>query len=130
MLVTLAPPRVGVAIAPRSGTLVGVKVCVPVTPDGVVDPRWGRAQRVAVATIAGGEVQDWQEFQVDWNTLHDAGSEGAHHARVATFLRDHGIEAIGVSHVGPGMRRMLETMGIRLVTDITGDARDAAVALG
>ena len=116
--------------AHRSGRLFGVKVCVPVTPDGAIDERWGRAQRVAVATIAGGEVQDWQEFQVGWDTLHDAGSEGAHHARVATFLRDNGIETIGVNHVGPGMRRMLETMGIRLVTDIAGDARDAAAALG
>ncbi len=116
--------------AHRSGRLFGVKVCVPVTPDGAIDPRWGRAQRVAVATVAGCEVQDWQEFQVDWDALHNLGSEGAHHARVATFLRDNGIEAIGVNHVGPGMRRMLETMGIRLVTDIAGDAREAAAGLG
>ena len=82
-----------------------------------------------MATVAGGAVHEWQVFQVDWDTLHDVGSEGAHHARVATFLRDNGIEAIGVNHVGPGMRRMLETMGIRLVTDIAGDARDAAASL-
>jgi predicted Fe-Mo cluster-binding NifX family protein len=107
-----------------------VKICVPITPDGAVDPRWGRAQRVAVADVVGGEVHDWQEFQVGWGILHDEGTEGAHHARVATFLRDNGIETVGVEHLGPGMHRMLETMGIRIVTDITGDARKAAAGLG
>ena len=60
-----------------------MKVCVPVTADGQVDPRWGRANRVAVAEVADCEVRDWQEFTVAWGTLHDQGTEGAHHARVA-----------------------------------------------
>jgi hypothetical protein len=52
-----------------------MKVCVPVTADGQVDPRWGRADRVAVAEVAGGEVRDWQEFTVAWGTFHDQGTE-------------------------------------------------------
>ena len=53
-----------------------MKVCVPVAADGQVDPRWGRANRVAVAEVADGEVRDWQEFTVAWGTLHDQGTEG------------------------------------------------------
>jgi len=107
-----------------------MKVCVPVTADGQVDPRWGRADRVAVAEVAGGEVRDWQEYTVAWGTLHDQGTEGAHHARVARFLRDNGIQAVGVHHVGSGMQRMLGSMAIRVVTGLSGDARSAARAAG
>jgi predicted Fe-Mo cluster-binding NifX family protein len=107
-----------------------MKVCVPVTADGGVDPRWGRADRVAVAEVADGEIRDWQEFTVGWGTLHDQGPEGAHHARVARFLRDNGVQAIAVDHVGPGMQRMLASMAIRAVTGLGGDARSAARAAG
>ena len=107
-----------------------MKVCVPVTADGQVDPRWGRADRVAVAEVADGEIRDWQEFTVGWGTLHDQGPEGAHHARVARFLRDYGIQAIAVGYVGPGMQRMLGSMAIRVVTGLGGDARCAACAAG
>ncbi len=107
-----------------------MKVCVPVTADGQVDPRWGRADRAAVAEVADGEVRDWQEFTVAWGTLHDQGTEGAHHARVARFLRDNGVQAVGVHHVGPGMQRMFGSMAIRVVTGLSGDARSAACAAG
>ena len=107
-----------------------MRVCVPVTADGQVDPRWGRADRVAVAEVTGGEIAGWQEFTVGWGALHDQGTEGAHHARVARFLRDNGIQAVGVHHVGPGMQRMLGSMAIRVVTDLSGDARSAARAAG
>ena len=92
-----AVPGGGPASARRP---VQMKVCVPVTADGQVDPRWGRAGRVAVAE-ADGEVRGWQEFTVAWGTLHDQGTEGAHHARVARFLRDNGIQAVGVHQCGP-----------------------------
>ena len=107
-----------------------MKVCVPITADGQVDTRWGRADRVAVVEVADGEIRDWQEFTVGWGTLHDQGPEGAHHARVARFLRDNGVQAIAVDHVGPGMQRMLGSMAIRVVTGLGGDARSAACAAG
>jgi predicted Fe-Mo cluster-binding NifX family protein len=99
-----------------------VKVCVPITADGQVDPRWGRANRVVVADVADGEIRDWREFTVNWETLHDQGTEGAHHARVARFLRDNQVQVIVAHHVGPGMQRMLDTMAIRLITGLGGDA--------
>ena len=107
-----------------------MKVCVPITADGQVDSRWGRADRVAVADVADGHIRDWQEFIVGWGTRHDQGTEGAHHARVARFLRDNGVEAVAVHHVGPGMQRMLGSMEIRVVSGIGGDARAAALAAG
>jgi predicted Fe-Mo cluster-binding NifX family protein len=105
-----------------------MKVCVAITADGQVDSRWGRAERVAVAEVSDGQIRDWQEFAVAWGTLHDQGSEGAHHARIARFLRDNQVQAIAAHHVGPGMERMLGSMAIRVVTGASGDARKAALA--
>jgi predicted Fe-Mo cluster-binding NifX family protein len=103
-----------------------VRACVPVSADGQVDPRWGRAERVAVADVTAGEIRGWQEFTVGWGTLHDQGTEGAHHARVARFLRENQVQGIAVHHIGPGMQRMLASMSIRAVTGLGGDARSAA----
>jgi predicted Fe-Mo cluster-binding NifX family protein len=107
-----------------------MKICVPVAPDGRVDPRWGRASRVAVADVSDGTIRDWAEFDVNWDTLHDEGSEGAHHARIARFLREHEVSVIAVDHVGPGMQRMLATMGIAIVPAGSPDAREAVAAVG
>jgi predicted Fe-Mo cluster-binding NifX family protein len=107
-----------------------MRVCVPITADGQVDPRWGRADLVAVADVADDEIRDWQEFTVAWGTLHDQGTEGAHHARVARFLRANQVQAIAADHVGPGMQRMLGSMAIQVITGVGGDARSAARAAG
>jgi len=106
-----------------------MKVCVPITGAGTVDPRWGRAERVAVADVQDGSVCDWTEFDVGWGALHDSGPEGAHHARIARFLRDHQVQTIAVDHVGAGMQRMLTTMGVRIDTGRVGDARVAVTRL-
>ena len=105
-----------------------MRVCVPITADGQVDPRWGRAQCVAVADVIDGQIRSWQEFTVGWETLHDVGTEGAHHARVARFLRENQVRAIAVHHIGPGMQRMLGSMAVRIVTGAGGDARAAAAS--
>ena len=107
-----------------------MRVCVPITADGQVDPQWGRAERVAVADVTEGQVRGWQEFTVGWGALHDQGTEGAHHARVARFLRDNQVQAVAVRHVGPGMQHMLGSMAIQVVDGLGGDARSAASAAG
>ena len=107
-----------------------MRVSVPISADGQVDPRRGQADRVAVADVVDGEIRSWQEFTVAWGALHDQRTEGAHHARVARFLRDSQVQAIAVHHVGPGMQRMLDSMAIRVVTGLGGDARSAARAAG
>ncbi len=100
-------------------------VCVPVNADGTVDPRWGKAARVAVATVESGAVTGWQEYDVRWDELHDEGTEGGHHARIARFLQEHAVDTIVADHMGEGMLRMLPRMGVTLHLGASGDARDA-----
>lgn len=101
---------------------------VPVTADGDVSGGWGRASRVAVATVRDGMLVDWQEHLVRWDLAHDEGTEGAHHARVARFLREHAVDVVVTGHMGQGMQRMLGKLAVRVVQDSQGDARQAVLA--
>jgi predicted Fe-Mo cluster-binding NifX family protein len=47
---------------------------------------------------------------------------------VARFLRENQVQSIAVHHIGPGMQRMLDSMSVRAVTGLGGDARSAARA--
>jgi predicted Fe-Mo cluster-binding NifX family protein len=102
-------------------------VCVPVTSDGMVDHRWGRAESIAVANIVNGEVESWQEIEVSWDRLHDEGTSAQHHARVARILRQNHVEGVVAHHVGDGMVKMLDTMKLPLFLEATGDARTAVL---
>lgn len=103
-------------------------VCAPITRDGLIDPRWGRADWVAVADVTDGKIANWKEIEVSWNKLHDEGTEGSHHARVVKFLREHNVEAVVAHHMGDGMVRMLDTMGLPVHMGAAGDARAAVLA--
>jgi predicted Fe-Mo cluster-binding NifX family protein len=105
-------------------------VCVPVADDGLVDPRWGRAARVAVARLEGGEIVGWVEHAVAWDALHDIGTEGGHHARVARFLVDHGVQVVVAGHMGPPMVQMLGGLRIVAKLGVEGDARQAVASVG
>ena len=99
--------------------------CIPVTTDGAVDPRWGRAQRVAIAQLKDGAIDSWQEIDVGWGTAHDTAPEGQHHARVARFLQEHGVQTVVANHMGDGMAQMLAKMGIAVRLGAAGQAREA-----
>lgn len=103
-------------------------VCVPVGADGQVGDSWGRAPRVAVARVDDGRIAAWDEHDVAWDALHDVGTEGGHHARVARFLQEHGVEVVVAGHMGPPMQQMLGRMRIVARLGAAGDARTAAVA--
>jgi predicted Fe-Mo cluster-binding NifX family protein len=103
--------------------------CVPVAPTGKIDRRWGRASRVAVAEAHDGELVRWDEFDVSWDTLHDADSEGGHHARIARFLQEHDVEVVLADHMGEPMRAMLGRMGLEVRLGASGDARRAVLAV-
>jgi predicted Fe-Mo cluster-binding NifX family protein len=105
-------------------------ICVPVMPDGRVDQRWGRAARVAVARIEAGTIVAWDEFDVGWDRLHDDGTEGGHHARIARFVVEHGISTVLAGHMGPPMVQMLGRMGVDVRLGAAGDARLAVVGAG
>ena len=102
-------------------------VCVPVTDDGTVDPRWGRAARVAIADVRSGAIAGWGIYDVRWDEQHDVATEGGHHARVAGFLREHGVEVVVANHMGPPMKHMLDQMRIRVELEASGDARAAVL---
>jgi predicted Fe-Mo cluster-binding NifX family protein len=102
-------------------------VCVALQPNGDVDPRWGRAERVAIARVTQHGVESWQEIDVGWDGLHDAGTEGGHHARIARFLREHKVEAVVANHMGPPMEHMLSKMGLVVRLGASGTAREAAL---
>jgi predicted Fe-Mo cluster-binding NifX family protein len=102
-------------------------VCIPVDGEGTVDPRWGRAGRVAVAEVADGRLVDWRVIEVGWDRLHDETTEGGHHARVARFLQANRIGLVLAGHMGEGMRRMLDRMGIEVQVGVEGDARHAVM---
>jgi predicted Fe-Mo cluster-binding NifX family protein len=92
--------------------------------------RWGRADRVAITHVTGDGIEAWKEYDVGWNALHDAGTEGSHHAGVARFLQDHHVEAVVANHMGMPMMHMLERMGVKVWLGAMGDARSAtAVAI-
>lgn len=102
-------------------------VCVPVTNQGGVDPRWGRAERLALAEVKNSSVISWEEFDVNWGVDHEIASEARHHAHVARFIHDHKVEVVVADHMGPGMLTMLERMGVRVVLGVGGDAHTAVV---
>jgi len=104
-------------------------VCTPVTKEGTIDPRWGRADWVAVADVVDGEIVSWQEVEVSWSRLHDEGTSGSHHGRVVTFLREYHVEALVANHIGDGMVRMLDTLGLPVHLGAVGDARSAVKAV-
>jgi predicted Fe-Mo cluster-binding NifX family protein len=105
-----------------------MRICIPVTSEGQVGHSWGRAPRVAVADVKDGSILAWEEINVEWDRLHDATTEGGHHARVARFLRDHHVEAVAASHMGQPMVHTLERLGIAVHLGVAGDARQAAIA--
>ena len=105
-------------------------VGVTVTPQGTVGGGLGRAQRVAVATGLDGGITSWTEIDVGWGDLHGTGPEGTHHARIVRFAREHGLQCVVTSGLGDGMRTTMGKLGVTVRTDLTGDARAAALAAG
>ncbi|MDO4901231.1 NifB/NifX family molybdenum-iron cluster-binding protein [Actinomyces sp.] len=103
-------------------------VLVPVTASAEVEPRFGRAPRVAVAKVLKDRIIDWQEYAVGWDAAHSGGTEGSHHARIVRFLRAHNVDTIVAEHMGAGMVRVVGRMGIRLLATPGGDARAAVLA--
>ena len=105
-------------------------IAIPVTDDGLVDPRWGRARSVAVAELdENDKLVSWQSHVVRWDELHDESAHGQHHARIIRFLRENAVQAVLVGHMGPGIAHSIDKMGILIGSGAQGDARALAQAV-
>jgi predicted Fe-Mo cluster-binding NifX family protein len=102
-------------------------VCIPVTPDQGVAHGWGKAPAVALAQVVDGSIVDWSTKDVRWDELHDAGPEGAHHARIVRFLQDNAVGVVVAEHMGEPMQNTLAKLGVRVVLGAHGDARTAVI---
>ena len=111
----------------------GMIIALPINDDETLAP-FGRAPNVAVVTVAGGEITDWQMHQTEWDVLHDVGDHGQHHARMVRFLADNGVQHVVFDHMGQPMQHVVSKMGIGLhqagSLQAREAARQAAVALG
>jgi predicted Fe-Mo cluster-binding NifX family protein len=116
------------APADRPGVPDGAVVVAVNLAADQVGSGWGKAVQVALATVADGALTDWQVHDVRWDVAHDAGGEGAHHARIVRFLRENGVQVAVSGHMGPPMQNTLAKLGVRVVLGATGDAQDAALA--
>lgn len=103
-------------------------IATPVTEDGRSAAAWGRAHWVGVADVEDGAVRSWQIHEVGWDVSHDEGTHGSHHARIVRFLKEEGVQAVVVDHMGEGMQRVMNTMGIPLLPASPGDAQASVLA--
>lgn len=90
----------------------------------------GKAKTMAVAQVEDGQIESWQTFDVGWDVLHDQVDEaghGAHHARIVKFMKDNAVEAVVSGHVGPPMIHTLDLMGLAVIVNAAGDARQAVI---
>ncbi len=106
----------------------GVVVAVALGASDQVGPGWGRAPRVALARVQDGTLASWVVEEVHWDDLHETGSEAAHHARIARFVKQNGVGIVVAGHMGPGMQAMMARMGIQVHLGAEGDARQVVLA--
>lgn len=95
-------------------------VCLTRLPDGAAGGGFGRAHEVVVAHLADGKIDGQQVHEVRWDELHDQRADDLHHADIARFLKAQGVELVATGHMGPGMVRMLGSMGIEVRTGVEG----------
>jgi predicted Fe-Mo cluster-binding NifX family protein len=100
-----------------------VIIAIPVDADEQVAHGWGRAPRIAIATVTDAAIVGWQVHEVRWDLAHDEGTEGSHHARVVRFLKDNEVEMVVAEHMGDGMVRILGSLHVPAVLGAAGDAR-------
>jgi predicted Fe-Mo cluster-binding NifX family protein len=106
---------------------------------GLVGSGLGRAATIAVADVEDSQIRSWEEYEVRWDLSHDQpaqpltvgtrpdASHGSHHARIVSFMKEHGVQVVVTGHVGPPMAHTLDLMGITVVTGAIGDAKQAAL---
>lgn len=117
--------------ADESSGTGGRVVAIAVTPEGLVDSRFGRAPDVAIAIVRGDEVVNWRVEHVDWGILHDQSDHRLHHARVVRFMVGNEVTVVAASEIGGGMLHTLGKLGLQIVLGVPSGmpAREAVVAV-
>ena len=67
---------------------------------------------MAVADVSHGRISAWEESDVGWDRLPDESPHDVHHARMAGFLHDHGVNVVVVDHIGSCLGSALFTLDI------------------
>ncbi len=101
-------------------------IAIPVTPEGQVDVKFGKAHWVALAEVNadGTETTNWTVEEVNWDELHDSSPHGTHHGRIVRFLSDNNAEAVIINRAGASMLNTMAKMGLVIVTEAEGDAKE------
>jgi predicted Fe-Mo cluster-binding NifX family protein len=103
-------------------------IAIPVTAEGTVFERLGKAPLVATCVLRDGTVTDWTEHAVGWDQTYGVDVMGNHHARVMRFMKEHGVTTVVAADVCDSMRRALQAQGVIVHDGRTGDARAAVSA--
>lgn len=109
--------------------MTDMTIAIPVTADGAVFSRLGKAPIIATCDMRDGEISGWTEHAVGWDQTYGVDVMGAHHARVMRFVQDHEVTTVVAADVCDNMRRSLAAKGVTVHSDQSGDARAAVRAL-
>ncbi|MFV9510867.1 NifB/NifX family molybdenum-iron cluster-binding protein [Tepidibacillus sp. LV47] len=124
-----------------------MKVAVAVLPNGMVNTHFGRANRLALATIENGQITKWEEVDVPFAQTHgdhdhhhdhhdhhhhhdhEHHHHHAHHENIKNWLVEHGIDMVLVDHAGPGMQKVINETNIKVIVGAKGNAREVVQAV-
>jgi predicted Fe-Mo cluster-binding NifX family protein len=104
-------------------------VCIPLNADGTIHERLGQANTVAICRVCDGQITDWTEHVVAWDTTYGVDVLGVHHPRVIRFLQGNNVTAVVADNVCDVIQTTLPVLGIQVHDHITGDARTAAAGI-
>ncbi|PWI57042.1 hypothetical protein BM613_10610 [Sulfoacidibacillus thermotolerans] len=100
-------------------------MAVAVQENGDIYRFWGRAPKVAVASVQDGAIIDWKEYPVQWDIAREETTEGLHHAQIAKWIMEHHVTGVVAVGLGDDMERMLRKIGLDIYLGFNGKARDA-----
>ncbi len=122
-----------------------MKVAVAVLPNGNINAHFGRANKLAIATVEEKQIAGWEEIEVPFASTHgehnhdhehDHNHNHEHHQHapvhresIKDFLVNHHVNVVLLEHAGPGMQLVQEQTDIKIVVGAQGDAKSAIQAL-
>ncbi|MGB9794300.1 NifB/NifX family molybdenum-iron cluster-binding protein [Caldisericum exile] len=86
------------------------------TLDSIVDPRFGRCPYFIIVDT------DTMQFKVIENS--GMGRQGGAGVNAAQLLVDEGVQVLISDNVGPNAEQALKSVGIRIITGVSGTVRE------